>query len=118
MGVLYVLDEPSIGLHPRDHDRLLGILKEIRDKGNTVLLVEHDKDTMEASDHIIDLGPGAGILGGEKVAEGSLSKIKKSKKSITGQFLSGREIIDVPKTRRKGKGEFVEVIGALSLIHI
>ncbi len=112
VGVLYVLDEPSIGLHPRDHDRLLDILKEIRDKGNTVILVEHDADTMNAADHIIDLGPGAGSLGGTKVAEGTLAQVKKSKKSITGQYLSKKIKVEVPAVRRKGRKEFIEILGA------
>ena len=111
MGVLYILDEPSIGLHQRDNARLIETLKHLRDLGNTVLVVEHDEDTMYAADHIIDVGPGAGIHGGEIIAEGTVSDIKKNKKSLTGQYLSGAKKIEVPKERRESK-EFIEIIGA------
>lgn len=112
MGVLYVLDEPSIGLHQRDNDRLIHTLKGMRDLGNTVLVVEHDEDTMHAADWIIDLGPGAGLHGGELVAEGTPKAIMRNKKSLTGAYLSGREKIPVPETRRKGNGEYLIICGA------
>ncbi|MGN1138506.1 MAG: excinuclease ABC subunit UvrA, partial [Ruminococcus sp.] len=112
MGVMYVLDEPSIGLHQRDNEKLLGTLKHLRDLGNTVIVVEHDEDTMYAADHIIDVGPGAGIHGGNIVATGTVEDIKNSKESITGQYLSGLRKIPVPKERRKGNGYFLEVMGA------
>lgn len=112
MGVMYVLDEPSIGLHQRDNEKLLGTLKHLRDVGNTVIVVEHDEDTMYAADHIIDIGPGAGIHGGEVVATGDVEEIKKCPNSVTGQYLSGQRAIPVPKKRRKGNGSFLEVKGA------
>ena len=112
MGVMYVLDEPSIGLHQRDNEKLLGTLKHLRDVGNTVIVVEHDEDTMYAADHIIDIGPGAGIHGGEVIATGDVEEIKKCPNSITGQYLSGQRVIPVPKKRRKGNGSFLEVKGA------
>jgi excinuclease ABC subunit A len=112
IGVLYVLDEPSIGLHPRDHSRLLLTLRNLCDLGNTVLLVEHDEETILAADHIIDLGPGAGLLGGEIVASGTPTQIKKDPKSITGGFLSGRDSIHIPKKRRKGTGKALVLKGA------
>jgi len=111
MGVLYILDEPSIGLHQRDNARLIETLKNLRDLGNTVLVVEHDEDTMYAADHIIDVGPGAGIHGGEIIAQGTINDIKKNKKSLTGQYLSGVKKISVPKERRQSK-DFIEIIGA------
>ena len=111
-GVLYVLDEPSIGLHQRDNDRLLETLKRLRDLGNTVIVVEHDEDAIRHADHIVDLGPGAGVHGGEIVAQGTLKDILKSKTSLTGQYLSGARRIEVPKARRKGNGHFVTVHGA------
>ncbi|MBQ7836079.1 MAG: excinuclease ABC subunit UvrA [Clostridia bacterium] len=111
-GVLYILDEPSIGLHQRDNSKLIGTLKKLRDLGNSVIVVEHDEETMEESDYIIDIGPGAGIHGGEIVAEGTPAQVKKSKDSITGAFLSGRRKIAVPQVRRKGNGKFLSVIGA------
>lgn len=112
VGVLYVLDEPSIGLHPRDHHRLLALLSEIKDHGNTVIVVEHDEDTMRAADHIVDLGPGAGEYGGEVMAEGRLADIVKNKKSLTGQYLSGSKKIEVPLERRsKDKGS-ISLLGA------
>ncbi|MCB0412880.1 MAG: excinuclease ABC subunit UvrA [Bdellovibrionales bacterium] len=112
IGVLYVLDEPSIGLHPRDHHRLLDIIHKIRDRGNTILLVEHDEDTIRSADHVIDMGPGAGRLGGEILAEGTPYEIEQNPKSITGRFLSHKDKIEVPKNRRSGNGLFIEVIGA------
>ena len=111
-GVLYVLDEPSIGLHQRDNDRLLETLKRLRDLGNTVIVVEHDEDAIRHADHIVDLGPGAGVHGGEIVAQGSLKDILKSKASLTGQYLSGARKIEVPQKRRKGNGKQITVHGA------
>ncbi len=112
MGVLYVLDEPSIGLHPRDNSRLLTTLEGLRDLGNTVLVVEHDEGTIRRADWIIDLGPGAGEMGGEVIAEGPLDKILESKKSLTAAYLTGREKIPIPETRRKGNKNFLSIIGA------
>ena len=112
MGVVYILDEPSIGLHQRDNDKLLQTLKALRDKGNTVLVVEHDEDTMRCADHIVDVGPGAGIHGGEIVAQGTVEDIINTENSITGQYLSGKRKIEVPEGRRKGNGKFLKVIGA------
>ena len=112
MGVLYILDEPSIGLHQRDNEKLIETLKKLRDLGNTLLVVEHDEDTMYAADHIIDVGPGAGVHGGEIVAEGTIEDIKKSPRSVTGKYLKGDLKILVPEKRRKGNGKFLEVIGA------
>jgi excinuclease ABC subunit A len=111
-GVLYVLDEPSIGLHQRDNDRLLETLKRLRDLGNTVIVVEHDEDAIRHADYIVDLGPGAGVHGGEIVAQGSLKDILKSKASLTGQYLSGARKIEVPAKRRKGNGHKITVHGA------
>jgi len=110
--VLYVLDEPSIGLHQRDNARLLSTLKRLRDLGNTLIVVEHDEDTMIAADHIIDIGPGAGVHGGQIVAEGTIEEIKANKESITGQYLSGKKQIAVPETRRQPNGKWLEVFGA------
>lgn len=112
MGVLYILDEPSIGLHQRDNDRLINTLKHLRDVGNTVIVVEHDEDTMKEADYIVDIGPRAGEHGGEIVAAGTVEDIKKCKKSITGQYLLGEKKIDTPKERRKGNGNFIAVKGA------
>ncbi len=112
VGVLYILDEPSIGLHQRDNNRLLDTLKKLRDAGNTLLVVEHDEDTMYASDHIIDIGPGAGAGGGNVVAQGTVEEIKACEDSITGQYLSRRKFIPVPEVRRKPNGKWVEVVGA------
>ncbi len=112
MGVLYILDEPSIGLHQRDNERLIATLKKLRDLGNTLIVVEHDEDTMYAADHIVDIGPGAGVHGGEVVAEGTAEEIKKNPNSITGKYLSGELKIPVPEKRRKGNKKFLEVIGA------
>ena len=112
MGVLYILDEPSIGLHQRDNERLLATLKQLRDLGNTLLVVEHDEDTMLAADYIIDIGPGAGLHGGHVVAAGSVESIMESKESITGEYLSGRKTIPVPEVRRKPNGKRLELKGA------
>ncbi len=112
MGVLYILDEPSIGLHQKDNDKLLGTLKELRDLGNTLIVVEHDEETMLSADYIVDVGPGAGIHGGEIVCAGTPKDIMNCEKSITGQYLSGRKKIPVPQKRRKGNGKFLEVKGA------
>ncbi|HJC13139.1 MAG TPA: excinuclease ABC subunit UvrA [Candidatus Agathobaculum intestinigallinarum] len=111
MGVLYILDEPSIGLHQRDNDKLLATLKRLRDLGNTLIVVEHDEDTMFAADHIVDIGPGAGRNGGEVVFAGTVDELLKSEKSITGQYLSGRRCIPVPDVRRKGNGKKLVVKG-------
>ncbi|MCH5296956.1 MAG: excinuclease ABC subunit UvrA [Ruminococcus sp.] len=112
MGVLYILDEPSIGLHQRDNEKLLGTLKHLRDLGNTVIVVEHDEDTMYAADCIVDVGPGAGIHGGEIICVGDVEKIKACEHSITGQYLSGKRCVPVPENRRKGNGKFLEIKGA------
>ena len=112
MGVLYVLDEPSIGLHQRDNDKLIAALKRLRDLGNTLIVVEHDEDTMRAADYIVDIGPGAGIHGGEIVVAGPCEAIEACEDSITGQYLSGRKKIPVPAQRRKGNGNYLEVLGA------
>ncbi|WP_156009101.1 excinuclease ABC subunit UvrA [Streptococcus ruminantium] len=111
-GVLYILDEPSIGLHQRDNDRLIASLKKMRDLGNTLIVVEHDEDTMREADWLIDIGPGAGVFGGEIVAAGTPAQVAKNKKSITGQYLSGKRQIPVPLERRIGNGRFLEVTGA------
>ena len=107
MGVLYILDEPSIGLHQRDNDRLLGTLKHLRDLGNTVIVVEHDEDTMRAADYIVDIGPGAGVHGGRIIACGTAEEIMRNPESLTGQFLSGARRIEVPRTRRKPTGKLI-----------
>ncbi len=112
MGVLYILDEPSIGLHQRDNDKLIATLKRLRDLGNTLIVVEHDEDTMRAADFIVDVGPGAGVHGGEIVCAGTLEEIEKCERSWTGRYLSGALKIPVPAERRKGSGEFLTVIGA------
>lgn len=111
-GVLYVLDEPSIGLHQRDNERLIKSLLEMRDLGNTLIVVEHDTDTMLASDYLVDIGPGAGDNGGEVMAAGTPEEVMKNENSITGQYLSGKKCIEIPKTRRKGTGKTIEIIGA------
>ena len=111
MGVLYILDEPSIGLHQRDNDKLLATLGRLRDLGNTLIVVEHDEDTMYAADHIVDIGPGAGRHGGEVVFEGTVDELLKDEKSITGQYLSGRMAIPIPAVRRKGNGKTLTVKG-------
>ena len=112
IGVLYVLDEPSIGLHPRDHHRLLDILRDLRELGNTILMVEHDEDTIRSADHIIDIGPRAGMLGGHVIASGTPDEIEKTIDSVTGAFLSGRQSIPIPKERRKGNGLTIDLKGA------
>lgn len=112
MGVLYILDEPSIGLHQRDNDKLLATLKNLRDIGNTVIVVEHDEDTMYAADYIVDIGPGAGVHGGEVVCCGDVKTIKSCERSITGQYLSGRRRIELPENRRKGNGLSLAIKGA------
>lgn len=111
-GVLYILDEPSIGLHQRDNDRLLHSLREMRDLGNTLIVVEHDEDTMRAADYLIDIGPGAGAMGGEVVAAGTPEEVEKNPNSLTGQYLSGKRKIPVPTERRKGNGKKVTIYGA------
>ena len=112
VGVLYILDEPSIGLHQRDNDKLLASLRELTDIGNTLLVVEHDEDTMYAADHIVDIGPYAGVHGGEVVAQGTAEELKANPKSITGKYLSGELKIEVPEKRREGDGRFIEIRGA------
>ena len=112
MGVLYILDEPSIGLHQRDNDKLLGTLKHLRDLGNTLIVVEHDEDTMRAADYIVDVGPGAGSRGGEIVVAGSLEEVERCPRSVTGQYLSGFKKIPVPSARRQGSGKMLTVRGA------
>ena len=113
-GVLYVLDEPSIGLHQRDNDRLLAALKDLRDLGNSVLVVEHDEDAIRAADHVIDMGPGAGEHGGKVVAEGTPAEIMANPASLTGRYLTGSRLIPVPEERRKGTGESITLVGARS----
>ena len=112
MGVLYILDEPSIGLHQRDNAKLIRTLCEMRDLGNTLIVVEHDEETMRAADHIIDIGPGAGVKGGEVVCAGTIEDICACERSVTGQYLSGRRRIPVPTKRREGKGHSLIVRGA------
>lgn len=112
VGVLYILDEPSIGLHQRDNDKLIATLRRLRDLGNTLIVVEHDEDTMLAADYIVDVGPGAGIHGGEIVCAGTVEDIKNCEKSVTGAYLSGKRKIPVPENRRQGNGNFLKVIGA------
>ena len=111
-GVLYILDEPSIGLHQRDNERLIATLKKLRDLGNTVIVVEHDEDTMYAADQIIDIGPEAGVHGGNVIAQGTAEEIKKIPESITGQYLSGKKKIEVPKKRRKSNGKCIQIVKA------
>jgi excinuclease ABC subunit A len=112
VGVLYILDEPSIGLHQKDNEKLLKTLRHLTDIGNTLIIVEHDEDTMHAADHIVDIGPGAGIHGGEVVAAGNVESIMACKQSLTGQYLSGRKVIKVPEERRSGNGQFIKILGA------
>ena len=112
VGVLYILDEPSIGLHPRDNDRLLETLKQLRDLGNTVVVVEHDEETMLAADHVVDFGPGPGVRGGEVVVSGTVEEVKKNERSVTGQFLSGRRKIDPPPQRRSGNDHWLRIVEA------
>ena len=111
-GVLYVLDEPSIGLHQRDNEKLINTLKRLRDLGNTLIVVEHDEDTIRAADHIVDIGPGAGVHGGRIIAQGTLEDIENSEESITGQYLSGRKVIEIPEKTREGNGKSIKIIGA------
>ena len=111
MGVLYILDEPSIGLHQRDNDKLLDTLRRLRDLGNTLIVVEHDEDTIRAADYIVDVGPGAGVHGGQIMAQGTLQDIMNAPDSITGQYLSGKRRIAVPAQRRAGNGNFLRVFG-------
>ncbi|MGN1307507.1 MAG: excinuclease ABC subunit UvrA [Faecousia sp.] len=120
MGVLYILDEPSIGLHQRDNDKLLATLRRLRDLGNTLIVVEHDEDTMRAADYIVDVGPGAGVHGGEIVAQGTLQQIMDTPESLTGQYLSGKRKIPVPAQRRQGNGKHLRVCGCCenNLAHI
>ena len=112
VGVLYILDEPSIGLHQRDNDRLIDTLKGLRDLGNTLLVVEHDEDTMRAADYLVDIGPGAGEHGGQIIAEGTVKEVMKVENSITGQYLSGRKFIALPEERRKPGKNCIEIRGA------
>ncbi len=112
MGVLYILDEPSIGLHQRDNSKLLGTLKRLRDLGNTVIVVEHDEETMREADYIVDIGPGAGVHGGKVIYSGPAKGIMRCKESITGQYLSGKKKVEIPETRRSGNGKFLEIVGA------
>ena len=112
MGVLYILDEPSIGLHQRDNSKLLGTLKRLRDLGNTVIVVEHDEETMREADYIVDIGPGAGVHGGKVIYSGPAKGIMRCKESITGQYLSGKKKVEIPETRRPGNGKFLEIVGA------
>src|SRR5699024_137673 len=112
VGVVYVLDEPSIGLHQRDNNKLLKTLRNLTDLGNTLIVVEHDEDTMRMADYIVDIGPGAGRHGGHIVANGTIDEIMESKDSITGSYLSGRKKISIPKERRKGNGKRLKVLGA------
>ncbi|HOJ95162.1 MAG TPA: excinuclease ABC subunit UvrA, partial [Fervidobacterium nodosum] len=111
-GVIYVLDEPTIGLHQRDNDRLINMLKQLRDLGNTVLVVEHDEDVIKNADYVIDIGPRAGVNGGEVVFAGTVEEILKSEKSLTGKYLSGKMRIEIPHQRRKGNGKSIKLIGA------
>ncbi len=111
-GVLYILDEPSIGLHQRDNDLLIGSLKKMRDLGNTLVVVEHDEDTMRAADYLIDVGPGAGHQGGEIVSAGTPAEVAADEDSLTGQYLSGKKSIPVPTERRKGNGQAIKITGA------
>src|SRR5204863_726980 len=112
VGVLYILDEPSIGLHPRDNDRLLRSLERLRDMGNTVLVVEHDEDTMHAADYLVDFGPGPGVRGGQVVAAGSFRDVLKNPASLTGQYLAGKQSIAIPTERRAQTERKVTIVGA------
>src|SRR5213076_2161597 len=112
VGVLYILDEPSIGLHPRDNERLLRSLERLRDLGNTVIVVEHDEDTMRAADHLVDFGPGPGVKGGEVVAQGTIADLAASPLSFTGQYLSGKKSIAVPEERRPATDKQLTIVGA------
>ncbi|HVI42803.1 MAG TPA: excinuclease ABC subunit UvrA, partial [Anaerovoracaceae bacterium] len=113
VGVLYILDEPSIGLHQKDNEKLLKTLRNLTDLGNTLIIVEHDEETMYAADHIIDIGPGAGIHGGEIIAEGNVEVIKACKESLTGQYLTGVKKIEIPEVRREGNGKYIKILGAM-----
>src|SRR5215218_2349295 len=110
--MLYVLDEPSIGLHPKDNAKMIATLERLRDIGNTLIVVEHDEDTIRAADHVVEMGPGPGVHGGRVVVQGTVDDILKCKASATGQFLSGRRAIATPRTRRAGTGETITVHGA------
>src|SRR2546422_2538366 len=112
MGMLYVLDEPSIGLHPKDNVKMIGTLERLRDIGNTVIVVEHDEDTIRSADHVVEMGPGPGVHGGHVVVQGTLDNVLACKASPTGQFLSGKRSIATPKQRRKGNGKTLMVRGA------
>ena len=112
MGVLYILDEPSIGLHPRDNDRLLTTLRRLAQLGNTVVVVEHDEDTMRAADHLVDFGPGPGVKGGEVVAQGTIDDLSRSRKSLTGAYLAGKKSIAIPSERKVPDGRFLTIKGA------
>ncbi|MEK6628059.1 MAG: excinuclease ABC subunit UvrA [Bdellovibrionota bacterium] len=112
IGCMYIMDEPSIGLHPRDHQRLLEIIGELKDRGNTIILVEHDEDTIRYADYVVDLGPRAGLLGGELMAVGTPDEIESNQRSLTGQYLSGKRKISIPLTRRKGSGQSIKLIGS------
>src|SRR5579863_8386489 len=112
MGMLYVLDEPSIGLHPKDNVKMIATLESLRDIGNTVIVVEHDEDTIRSADHIVEMGPGPGIHGGEVVVQGTLHDVMACKASPTGQFFSGKRSIAMPRQRRKGTGDVLTVRGA------
>ena len=114
MGMLYVLDEPSIGLHPKDNVKMIATLESLRDIGNTVIVVEHDEDTIRAADHIVEMGPGPGVHGGKVVVQGSIDDVLACKASPTGQFLSGKRSIEMPMRRRKGIGKVLSVRGASS----
>ena len=112
VGVLYVLDEPSIGLHQRDNEKLIGTLRHLTDLGNTLIVVEHDEDTMREADYVVDIGPGAGVHGGEIVAQGTLDEILDNPNSMTGLYLSGKKVIEIPDHTREGNGKFIEIKGA------
>src|SRR4029079_16825246 len=112
MGMLYVLDEPSIGLHPKDNTKMIATIESLRDIGNTVIVVEHDEDTIRAADHLVEMGPGPGVHGGEVVVQGTLRDVLACKASPTGQFLSGKRTIPTPKQRRRGNGNALVVRGA------
>src|SRR5262249_29316613 len=112
MGMLYVLDEPSIGLHPKDNVKMIETLKRLRDLGNSVIVVEHDADTIRAADHVVEIGPGPGVHGGKIVTQGPFAKILKDEKSLTGAYLSGRRSIGIPNLRRNGTGKSIIVRGA------
>ena len=112
VGVLYVLDEPSIGLHPRDNDRLLATLQRLAHQGNTVVVVEHDEDTMRAADHLVDFGPGPGVKGGEVIAQGTIDDLARAPESLTGAYLAGTKAIEIPKKRKVPDGRFLTIKGA------